>query len=467
MRYETHQIVELAVQALDEYGTEGVLRLGVLTSHIGELLGTTPETKTIKNHLKKHIDGSQDNEIAIHKNGYYSLPNVDFKEWHKKHTSTTRPAIPKPVQLRLWAAAAGHCQFRGCSKQLDQSAITTLAGNFAQIAHIVAASPDGPRGRPDSSEELSQQFSNLMLLCYECHHLIDTEEEAYPVAMLEQMKQEREDFIHRVIQAHEDLETNALILSAPIQHQETHILQEHVVEALTPRIPRKFVKLNLNAELLENHEEYWSTGQRQLHRKLERNIDALEGHLSIFPLAPIPLCVYLGRLLGNKRVIQLYRNNRNVSERCWNWEPTIECRDNEIDFALDTLKHEETTQHIALALSISQEINETALNEWLQTQPAHVYRMFTDEKSSTWLCHQGQMDLFRTKYNELLTLLEHKHGKSYHLHLLGPVPAPVAVELGRQIPPKVSPTLHLYDYIDGSFQHAFTIASDERLGEGC
>lgn len=462
MAYDTEELISTTVTALEEHGKDGVLKLGELTTHVGAALGKQPSSQTLKNHIKKHLDGPDDDLVAIHINGYYSLPDVDFEDWRSKNTTTSRQAIPQEVKMRLWAASAGHCQFRGCYKPLAQSAITTLAGNFSQIAHIVAASPDGPRGRPDSSEELSTQFSNLMLLCYDCHHLIDTKEETYTVTMLEQMKQERESFIHRVIQAHEDLETNILILSAPIQHQRTHILREHVVTAVAPHIPREIVQLDLNDDLQENDPSYWDTGRRQLNRRLARQIELLDGHLSVFALAPIPLCVYLGRLLGNKRVVQLYQNNRNVEENRWHWEPTVECREGEIDF---TLEDEATdTNHIAIAFSISQEIDEEALDRWRQTQDAHLYRMLTDEKSSTWLRHRGQMDLFRAKYNELLTLLEHQHGKEYHLHILGPVSAPIAVEIGRQLPPKVAPTLHLYDRIDGEFQHAFSIAHDERLG---
>lgn len=465
MAYKTEEIIAAVVTALKEHGNEGVLRLGELTSCVGASLSTEPSNQTIKNHIKMHLDGPEDDQVAHHINGYYSLSGVDFDAWRAKNISTLRLSIPQEVKLRLWAAAAGYCQFRGCSKQLSQSSITKDSGNFAQIAHIVAASFDGPRGLPDSSEELSQKFSNLMLLCYDCHHLIDTEEDTYSVTRLEQMKQERENFIHRVIQAHEDLETNVLMLTAPIQHQEAHILQEHVVEALTPHIPRVLVKLDLNEDLLENHVEYWSTGRRLMNRKLERSIETLRGHLSVFPLAPIPLCVYLGRLLGNKRVIQLYQKNRNVSERCWSWKPTIECREGEIEVVLDG--EVKDTEHVAVAFSISQSINEKALTTWLQGQGEEIslYRMATDEKSATWLQHRGQMNLFRKKYNELLTLLEHTHGKKYHLHILGPVPAPIAVEIGRQLPPKVSPTLHLYEYIDGAFQHAFTVAPNERLGE--
>lgn len=461
MAYDTAELIAAAVEALEEHGVDGVLRLGELTEHVGASMTQTPSSQTLKKHIGSHLASSDDDLVAVHINGYYSLPDVDFAAWRDEHITTSRLAIPQEVRLRLWAAAAGHCQFRGCSTQLAQSAITTGSGNFSQIAHIVAASPDGPRGRPDSSDALSTQYSNLMLLCYNCHHLIDTDEDTYTITVLEQMKQEREGFIHRVIQAHEDLETNILLLSAPIQHQRTHILREHIVAAVTPYIPREVVSLDLNDDLLENDQGYWDTGRRQLNRRLARHIEVLNGHLSVFPLAPIPLCVYLGRLLGNKRIIQFYQNNRNVTERCWNWAPTVECREDEIDFCCD---HEtDDTNHIVIAFSISQEIDEGALDRWRQNHKAHLYRMFTDEKSSTWLCHRGQMDLFRAKYNELLTLLEHRHGKEYHLHILGPVPAPIAVEIGRQLPPKVAPTLHLYDRIDGEFQHAFSIAHDERL----
>jgi hypothetical protein len=463
MAYDTEEIVDAAVSALDEHGKDGVLKVRALSTHIPSYLDHSPKVKTLKRHLLIHCDQEGENaRIHIQADSYYSLPSVDFEAWRLQHITPSRPSIPLDVRMRLWAASAGHCQFRGCSKPLTHDAITSAAGNFAQIAHIIAASENGPRGQ-SNSEDLADKYENLMLLCYDCHRLIDTREEEYSVQFLTSMKEVRENFISRIVQAREEIETVVLTLSAPIQDQEIYISKTMALEALTQYIPRDFVSLSLNDELSESDSAYWSAGKKALRRKLDQNIMRLKGPLSVFPLAPIPLCIYLGRLLGNKRIIQFYRNDRNVVERCWNWEPTVECREGEIDFQHD--QEADSTNHIVIAFSISQEIDEDAFDRWRQNQNAHLYRMFTDEKASTWLRHRGQMDLFRAKYNELLTLLEHWHGKNYHLHILGPVPAPIAVEIGRQLPPKVAPTLHLYDRIDGEFQLAFVIAPNERLSD--
>ena len=59
---------------------------------------------------------------------------------------SVRPTIPLQLQNELWARAAGRCEFRGCNKLLYKDDLTQKRSNLAIISHIVAFSPDGPRG---------------------------------------------------------------------------------------------------------------------------------------------------------------------------------------------------------------------------------------------------------------------------------------------------------------------------------
>jgi len=61
-----------------------------------------------------------------------------------------------------------------------------------EIAHIRAASPNGPRYDPTQSDGERHSFANLILLCGRHHAIIDTEIEEYPTLRLERMKHEHE-----------------------------------------------------------------------------------------------------------------------------------------------------------------------------------------------------------------------------------------------------------------------------------
>jgi hypothetical protein len=63
---------------------------------------------------------------------------------------------------------------------------------IGEVAHIIGATPDGPRG--DASfppEELNRQ-ENLLILCPSCHSKVDANVQEWPVQRLREIKQARE-----------------------------------------------------------------------------------------------------------------------------------------------------------------------------------------------------------------------------------------------------------------------------------
>ena len=64
--------------------------------------------------------------------------------------------------------------------------------NISNYAHIIGDSPKGPRGDKEKSKELAKDINNLILLCPECHKLIDSDEDKYTVEVLRKMKREHE-----------------------------------------------------------------------------------------------------------------------------------------------------------------------------------------------------------------------------------------------------------------------------------
>src|SRR6516164_8889140 len=87
--------------------------------------------------------------------------------------------IPPLVRIAIFVYAGGRCEFDGCNKYLIEHHVTLKEGNFAQVAHIVAFRPDGPRGGVGTRPHDVNSVSNLMLLCPECHKLVDDDPEKY------------------------------------------------------------------------------------------------------------------------------------------------------------------------------------------------------------------------------------------------------------------------------------------------
>lgn len=83
------------------------------------------------------------------------------------------------TQRRLFAASGGYCQNPGCNRALFVETDTTKI-SVAEMAHIFAAQDDGPRANPELTEEERGAFANLILLCANCHTVIDKAPEAFP-----------------------------------------------------------------------------------------------------------------------------------------------------------------------------------------------------------------------------------------------------------------------------------------------
>ena len=108
----------------------------------------------------------------------------------------SKTSIPIEVKRELWFKAHGRCEFNGCNKRLDIHGVTFDKCNLSNAAHIIADSPQGPRGDAQLSQELAKDEKNLMLMCPECHKYIDNEgAKKYDIQSLLKMKKDHEDRI--------------------------------------------------------------------------------------------------------------------------------------------------------------------------------------------------------------------------------------------------------------------------------
>ncbi|MGW3186105.1 hypothetical protein ACWDD9_43240 [Kitasatospora sp. NPDC001119] len=73
--------------------------------------------------------------------------------------------------------------------------------DFGELAHVIPASPEGPRGVPlaDVSAQDRAHHSNLVLLCANCHTTIDKAPDSYPVEILHDWKRQRFEEIQAVV----------------------------------------------------------------------------------------------------------------------------------------------------------------------------------------------------------------------------------------------------------------------------
>ncbi len=96
----------------------------------------------------------------------------------------------KPSHLRRLDTLSGNqCAAPDCTRALIARDNETIV---SKVCHIEAASANGPRFNAAMDDDDRRHFNNLILLCDECHNIIDNmENEAkYPVSLLQEWKKE-------------------------------------------------------------------------------------------------------------------------------------------------------------------------------------------------------------------------------------------------------------------------------------
>jgi hypothetical protein len=91
------------------------------------------------------------------------------------------------TKSRLWSESGGHCQNPACANFLF---VGDTGVNFAEMAHIVAATSGGPRdlGADELSEEMRAHHTNVAVLCANCHAVVDKDPDSYPITKMHEWK---------------------------------------------------------------------------------------------------------------------------------------------------------------------------------------------------------------------------------------------------------------------------------------
>lgn len=370
-------------------------------------------------------------------------------------------SVKEWVKLCLWGKAGGRCQYDGCNHPLYRDDVTQAEFNSAYIAHIIAESPDGPRGHPTLSELLKEDFSNLMLLCDTHHRLVDKVDEAgHPVEKLQSMKRRHEERIELLTSIAEERHSHVLLYGAKIGNHDSHLSFDKAAAAMVPdRYPAssKPFAIGLKASAFGDAEAaYWNLEVEQLRRQFAalvkpRFAAAEVSHLSVFALAPMPLLIELGRLLSdipNATVFQLHREPAD-----WKWRPTPTTFQYRVDPPSNS-----STKNVALVLALSADIIPDRIEAVLGKDVA-IWTLTHAAPGNDFLHSPIQLQEFRTTLRHTLNQIKAAHGEDAKLHLFPAVPVSAAVEIGRVWMPKADLPFRVYDQnrATGGFTYALDV----------
>lgn len=375
--------------------------------------------------------------------------------------------IPSWVQALLWGRAAGRCEFTGCNRPLWKSDVTQETRNIAERAHIRAFSDQGPRADDVSwPESAVHDPGNLLLLCHTCHVTIDraTGPERYTAPTLREMKQRHERRVEIATAVAPRLASHVVTYGTFVGHHQALPTFAAAQAALFPaRYPasQDVIVLGTATGAQRDHTpEFWRQEREQLSFQFDRQVRVpLERgvieHVSVFSLAPQPLLIELGTLLGDITPADVYQRHREPAT--WAWPADGEPSDFEVPEPAGS------GGTAALILSVSGTIAPDRVMRVLGDDVT-VWTVTVSTPHNDVVKARETLARFRNRMRHLLDAIKARHGDRGTLHVFPALPVSLAVELGRVRTPKADMPWALYDEqrARGGFVPAFTLGS--RLG---
>lgn len=375
-----------------------------------------------------------------------------------------KSGIPNKIQVALWAKAGGRCEYRGCNEDLTGDLIAGREdGKFGFIAHIVADSAGGPRGDVTRSPLLAQDLNNLMLLCAKHHKGVDVDFLAdHPEDVLLEMKAEHEDRIAIVTGIAQERAAHVLRFAADIGQRDALVSTRSIFMAMPPdRHPAENRTIDIElfgCDYADHEMQYWTLQQDNLRRvfarKVKERIEQKEiRQLSVFALAPQPLLIELGHLLGDIVPIAVHQRYREPAT--WRWQAEQPA----ITFQLGEYSGPPVAA-VALKLALSATITDERIRAVLGDDTA-IWSIIAENPHNDIMRRPEDLVEFRRHFRRLLDRIKAVHGENATISVFPAVPNSVAVEAGRVLMPKADLPLLIYDQNRslGGFIPTLTIAS--------
>lgn len=364
-----------------------------------------------------------------------------------------RTSIKEPVRMRLWAVSGGRCEM--CNRILFQDLVYGHDGNFGEMAHIHAVSDGGPRHKYGMTEDEKNNIDNLMLLCAEHHHMIDTYPEDFGEGLLLKKKKAHEDRIRQVTGIPSEQSCRTVTYFSNIDNQaefsSDRMLREAVL--LSGRVPMQEPTIDLSEDsvtkyvptkaIFEQKAQDLETQFRIWFNEVIKSKDSV----GIFALAPQPLLFKLGTLINDQYNTVAFQCHRSGHK--WAWPNHNE----EIHFDFICTK-EGASEKVALVIDLSATVLDDRITSVLG-ENATIFHITMDNPCRTFVTSEAVQDDFVQVYRNAMEYIKNLRPAPAEIHLFQVVPNSLAVRAGMDYMPKADLPVVLYEQAnqaDGFFE---------------
>lgn len=363
------------------------------------------------------------------------------------------PINEKHIPL-LWGKAAGCCEL--CSSPVYEEGLLRQAGNYSNIAHINAASPGGPRYDAEQTPQERGAIENLMLLCRACPKLIDDNPDDFTAPMLRAVKADREQAIASLMEGLKQEKCAVLKYLVPFGESNFSISDTEWKRALFSRRlafnGHHAFDLNRSGESARD-----ASSIPSLAKSLETNVARFReleydpGPIAVFALAPQPLLIKLGCLLGDETELIVFQRSRTEGKWCGSNHAHNPA------FELKTLSRLDGASEAALVLSISGVVNPRTLPVNMRGLTLPTFEIAVPSAEVGAADHSQAAEKFRPFATDALYRIHQVNPDVRMLHIFPAMPASLNVVFGAALNTNVIPRYVVYEKRDGIFAKSLTI----------
>lgn len=354
-------------------------------------------------------------------------------------------SVKEKTKLVLMGKSGGKCEFRGCNERITEEAVTNTTGNYGNFAHIIADSPNGPRGDEILSKKLCDSQENIMVMCRVHHKLIDDNPEIYTVDVLNKMKKEHEDYIDKLLEVEKRAKVNVIKYSCKISDR-SRILEENQI---SNSVVEQGYWINNTIDLSGNkydeseEESFFKLEADNLKRLFNQQVKPLltdeknTNKCFLYAIAPQPLLVYLGSLFSEIVEVEVQQLQREPAE----W---VLSDFNDDIFEIKVTKPEVKNKEVALNISISGDIENKRIKEVLGDN-VDIWKVESSIKSTDIIKSKKQIRQYREVIRDVYEEIKDKYGNKVEINVFPAMPISIAIETGRCWMKKAHPSLIIYD----------------------
>lgn len=194
--------------------------------------------------------------------------------------------------------------------------------------------------------------------------------------------------------------------------------------------------------------------RRVFGRRVKERIEQREiRQVSVFALAPQPLLIELGRLLGDIVPVTVHQKHREPDT--WRWQPSQPA------IVYRVMEPEEGPRaKVALKLALSATVTDDRIHAALGEDVA-IWSLTAENPNNDIMRRPEDLSEYKRLLRRILDRIKATHGEGTIIDVFPALPASAAVETGRTLMPKADLPLRVWDQnrAAGGFIETLTITS--------